>query len=51
MEATVINVPFNETQMFLLQAFAQIKSEEEKKDIFLKNITKYCNFKETTSQK
>ena len=33
METTVINAPFNETQTFLLQAFAQIKSEEEKTDI------------------
>ena len=33
METTVINAPFNETQMFLLQVFAQIKSEEERNDI------------------
>ena len=33
MEATVVNAPFNETQIFLLQAFAQIKSEKEKTDI------------------
>ena len=33
METAVINAPFNETQIFLLQAFAQIKSEEEKTDI------------------
>ena len=33
MEATVANVPLNETQVFLLQAFSQIKSEEEKTDI------------------
>ena len=33
MEATVANAPFNETQILLLQAFAQMKSEEEKADI------------------
>ena len=33
MKATVANAPFNETQIFLLQVFAQIKSEEEKADI------------------
>ena len=33
MGATVANAPLNETQIFLLQAFSQIKSEEEKTDI------------------
>jgi len=33
LETTVVNAPFNDTQIFLLQAFAQIKSEEEKTDI------------------
>ena len=33
METTVMNSPLNETQIFLLQAFSQIKSEEEKADI------------------
>jgi len=28
-----VSAPLNETQIFLLQAFAQIKSEEEKTDI------------------
>ena len=33
MEAIVSNSPFNETQILLLQAFSQIRSEEEKADI------------------
>ena len=33
MEAIVSHPPLNETQIFLLQAFAQIRSEEEKADI------------------
>ena len=33
MEATIINQPFNETQILLIQAFARMKSEEEKTDI------------------
>ena len=33
MEAVVANPPLNETQIFLLQAFSQIRSEEEKEDI------------------
>jgi len=33
MEATISNAPLNETQLFLLQAFSQIRSEEEKADI------------------
>jgi len=33
LETTAVNVPFNDTQIFLLQAFARIKSEEEKTDI------------------
>ena len=33
MEATAVSAPYNETQVFLLQAFAQMKSEEEKTDI------------------
>ena len=33
MEAIVSQSPLNETQIFLLQAFSQIKSEEEKADI------------------
>ena len=33
LETTAVNAPFNDTQIFLLQAFARIKSEEEKTDI------------------
>jgi hypothetical protein len=33
MEAIVSHSPLNETQIFLLQAFSQMKSEEEKSDI------------------
>jgi 3-phosphoglycerate kinase len=33
MEAIVSHSPLNETQIFLLQAFTRIKSEEEKADI------------------
>ena len=33
MESIVSNSPFNETQILLLQAFSQIRSEEEKADI------------------
>ena len=33
METIVSHSPLNETQIFLLQAFAQMKSEEEKTDI------------------
>ena len=33
METIVSHSPLNETQIFLLQAFSQIKSEEEKADI------------------
>jgi len=33
METNVSQPPLNETQIFLLQAFSQIKSEEEKADI------------------
>ena len=33
MEAIVSQSPLNETQIFLLQVFSQIKSEEEKADI------------------
>jgi len=33
MEATVVNSPLNETQIFLLQSFSRMKSEEEKADI------------------
>jgi hypothetical protein len=33
MEAIVSQSPLNETQIFLLQAFAQIRSEDEKSDI------------------
>ena len=33
MDAIVSNSPFNDTQILLLQAFSQIKSEEEKADI------------------
>ena len=28
MEATVVNTPFNDTQLLLLQTFAHVKSEE-----------------------
>ena len=33
MEDTIVSAPLNETQLFLLQVFAQMKSEEEKADI------------------
>ena len=33
MESIVSQSPLNETQLFLLQAFAKIKSEDEKSDI------------------
>ena len=33
MEATVASQPLNSAQIFLLQVFSQIKSEEEKADI------------------
>jgi len=33
MPATVTMSPLNETQIFLLQSFSRIKSEEEKMDI------------------
>ncbi|MDR1122289.1 MAG: hypothetical protein LBM08_15445 [Dysgonamonadaceae bacterium] len=33
MNVTVAKTPLNETQIFLLQAFARMKSEEEKMDI------------------
>ena len=33
MEAIKLHAPLNETQILLLQAFAQIRSEEEKADI------------------
>jgi len=33
MEAIVQNPPLNDTQILLLQTFAQIKSEQEKEDI------------------
>jgi len=33
METAVANLPLNETQIFLLQSFSRIKSEEEKADI------------------
>ena len=50
MEAIVSHSPLNETQIFLLQAFAQIKSEEEKTDIqallldyYRKRVDVYAN--------
>jgi hypothetical protein len=33
MEAMVAQSPLNDTQIFLLQAFSRVKSEEEKSDI------------------
>ena len=33
MKATGINLPLNDSQILLLQTFAQIKSEQEKDDI------------------
>jgi len=33
MEATVVNTPLNETQIFLLQSFSRMSSEKEKTDI------------------
>jgi len=50
MKAFVPHSPLNETQIFLLQAFAQIKSEEEKTDIqallldyYRKRVDVYAN--------
>ena len=50
MEATVAQTPLNETQIFLLQAFSRIKSEEEKADIqailldyYRKRVDSYAN--------
>ena len=50
MEATVLQAPLNETQIFLLQAFSRIKSEEEKADIqailldyYRKRVDSYAN--------
>ena len=50
MEAIVSHSPLNETQIFLLQAFAQIRSEEEKADIqamlldyYQKRVDSYAN--------
>jgi len=33
MATAIISQPLNETQIFLLQSFSQIKSEQEKEDI------------------
>ena len=50
MEAIVSHQSLNETQIFLLQAFAQIRSEEEKADIqailldyYQKRVDSYAN--------
>ena len=50
MEAAALHLPLNETQIFLLQAFAQVKSEEEKTDIqavlldyYRKRVDVYAN--------
>ena len=50
MEATMSHLPFNETQILLLQAFSRIKSEEEKADIqamlldyYRKRVDSYAN--------
>jgi len=50
MKATVLQAPLNETQIFLLQAFSRIKSEEEKADIqailldyYQKRVDSYAN--------
>ena len=50
MEATIVNQPLNDTQIFLLQVFAQTKSEEEKTDIqallldyYRKRVDNYAN--------
>jgi hypothetical protein len=50
MKATVSQAPLNEMQIFLLQAFARIKSEEEKADIqamlldyYRKRVDSYAN--------
>ena len=50
METTVVKTPLNETQIFLLQAFARTKSEEEKTDIqamlleyYRKRVDAYAN--------
>ena len=50
MKTSVVNIPLNETQIFLLQSFSRIKSEEEKADIqailldyYRKRVDDYAN--------
>ena len=50
MEASVVDVPLNETQILLLQSFSRIKSEEERTDIqtmlldyYRKRVDTYAN--------
>jgi hypothetical protein len=50
MDTTTLHTPLNETQIFLLQAFSQIRSEEEKTDIqallldyYRKKVDVYAN--------
>jgi hypothetical protein len=33
MEATVLNQPLNDTQMFVLQTFATVRNEQEKEEL------------------
>jgi len=58
MEATTSHLPFNETQILLLQAFSRIKSEEEKADIqamlldyYRKRVDSYANDISFSSEK
>ena len=43
MEATVVNMPFNDAQLLLLQSFAHIKSEESFNDLRLVLFDFYKN--------
>ena len=50
METTVVNTPLNETQIFLLQSFSRMNSEQEKTDIqailldyYRKRVDAYAN--------
>jgi len=58
METTMLQSPLNETQIFLLQAFSQIKSEQEKSDIqailldyYRKRVDTYANTFSFTNEK
>ena len=44
MEATVVKTPLNEAQLFLLQTFAHIKSEESFNELNTENVLKSLDF-------